>query len=176
MKLTSKILKYLAGAGELTIDILVPAHPKSRLARSLLGLSADSPDPRKEQHRISSMLSHLRAQGLVQHSGSRRSTVWKLTRKGQEEVRRAELILPPKDGVTRIVTFDIPEKQRQKRGWLRTQLLACGFKPLQRSVWIGERPLPSDLIRKIDDLHLADFIHIIGTSHRGTLDREAKFD
>ncbi len=59
------------------------------------------------------------------------------------------------DGKWRIVMFDIPEKKRENRNWLRWQLLSFDYKQLQKSVFIGKQPLEEDfyeeiLLRKLD--------------------------
>ncbi len=41
-----------------------------------------------------------------------------------------------------IIIFDIPEKQRKIRNWLRNQLKIWDFEMVQQSVWVGKGPLP----------------------------------
>ena len=77
--------------------------------------------------------------------------------------------LPDKDNIVRLVTFDIPEKERRKRTWLRNELLSCDFGALHKSVFIGKRPLPQELIREIDKLNLHKYIHIVTINKLGTL-------
>lgn len=77
---------------------------------------------------------------------------------------------PPKpDGITRLLMFDIPEDERKKRDRLRVQLIAVGFKPLQKSVWIGGCPLPEDLLKEWDTLGLTSYIHLVSLDKKGTL-------
>src|SRR3989338_5484724 len=40
-----------------------------------------------------------------------------------------------------MVLFDIPEKKRKTRNWLRSQLKLWDFEMLQQSVWLGKGPL-----------------------------------
>lgn len=49
------------------------------------------------------------------------------------------------DGVWRIIFFDIPEKKRHYRDFLRVVLKAIGFKEFQQSVWIYPHQVPSFL-------------------------------
>lgn len=57
-------------------------------------------------------------------------------------------------GDTRVlVLFDIPEKKRKTRNWLRLQLKIWDFEMLQQSVWLGKGPLPKEFT---DRLHLLD--------------------
>lgn len=49
------------------------------------------------------------------------------------------------DGRWRILIFDIPEKTRLKRDYLRQKLYALGFGHLQKSVWVS----PFDITREV---------------------------
>lgn len=128
---------------------------------------------------ISGILSRLRREGLVARDGARKTSVWRITGKGTRYLRvlsvavdplpKSDYIVPKKDGKLRIVVFDIPERERRKRNWLRTQLVACDFEPLQKSVWTGTRPLPEKLIEEIDALDLGAYVHIMSIGEKGTL-------
>src|SRR3989344_2297817 len=48
------------------------------------------------------------------------------------------------DGKWRILIFDVPEKIRGKRDFLRRELIDFGFYPLQKSVWVYPYNLPED--------------------------------
>ncbi len=52
-----------------------------------------------------------------------------------------------------MVLFDIPEKKRKTRNWLRSQLKLWDFEMLQQSVWLGKGPLPKEFTSR---LHLLD--------------------
>ena len=53
-----------------------------------------------------------------------------------------------------IVIFDIPEIRKNKRNWLRGDLMALGFMQLQKSVWFGPAPLPKKFIEYLNDTNL----------------------
>lgn len=65
------------------------------------------------------------------------------------------------DGKWRIVMFDIPERKREWRDWLRWQLLIWEYKPLQKSVFIGKQALEEDFYSKIIEQGLNQFIKLI---------------
>ena len=46
---------------------------------------------------------------------------------------------------TTMVIFDIPEKKRKYRDWLRHELVGFGFELVQKSVWFGPT-LPKEFI------------------------------
>lgn len=50
------------------------------------------------------------------------------------------------DGKWRVLIFDIPEKIRGKRDFLRKELREFGFYPLQKSVWAYPYNLPQDFL------------------------------
>ncbi|OHA09099.1 MAG: hypothetical protein A3B37_00965 [Candidatus Sungbacteria bacterium RIFCSPLOWO2_01_FULL_59_16] len=75
------------------------------------------------------------------------------------------------DGQKRLVCFDIPERDRAKRQWLRGELIVCGYRQLQKSVWIGEIPLPQDFIEALDALELRGRVHVLRVESEGTLNR-----
>lgn len=53
-----------------------------------------------------------------------------------------------------IISFDIPEKNRKVRNWLRNQLKIFGYKMLQQSLWIGPGPLPQKFFQRLEKLNI----------------------
>ena len=68
-----------------------------------------------------------------------------------------------------IVIFDIPEKERDKRTLVRAELRALEFKPLQKSVWIGNTGLPKTCISYFSTIEVLPYIHIFSINKSGTL-------
>ncbi|OGI90468.1 hypothetical protein A2911_00690 [Candidatus Nomurabacteria bacterium RIFCSPLOWO2_01_FULL_40_15] len=48
-----------------------------------------------------------------------------------------------------MVLFDIPEKKRKIRNWLRSQLKFWEFEMIQQSVWLGKGPLPKEFRERL---------------------------
>jgi len=180
------LLAHLAEVGPLMIDAFLPPHPKSRLARALLGLDQKRYFSRTAaRHSFSSILNRLKREGLVTRAGPKKKSSWIITAKGRISLSKKSppqrnspqaiiyTALPPQDNITRLVTFDVPEKQRAKRNWLRKELIACGYDALQKSVFIGRRPLPDELIRMIEILRLDRCVHLVGIDRKGTLTQSA---
>lgn len=166
--LTRLILDKIGEAGEILLDSFFPAkYPEARLWRKLLGL-----DPSYEFKRPTfvAILSQLKAQGLVQPAPKRGRRYWRLTPAGRAaliERRRGTPHRP--DGRKRLVCFDIPERDRAKRRWLRGELIAAGYRQLQKSVWIGETPLPREFVEVLDTLELRGRVHLLRVESEGTL-------
>ncbi len=59
-----------------------------------------------------------------------------------------------------MVLFDIPEKKRKIRGWLRLQLKLWDFRMLQQSVWLGKGPLPKEFTTRLQSLGINDCVKI----------------
>ncbi len=53
-----------------------------------------------------------------------------------------------------IISFDIPERDRKIRRWLRNQLKIFNYKMLQQSLWIGPGPLPKEFLKRLDKLQI----------------------
>lgn len=117
---------------------------------------------------VSVTLHRMKKQKLVSFNGPNRKAVWHITHEGRKHFKNVksgnEFDLPPKDGKTRIVVFDIPENRRRDRNWLRVELYSCAYSPLQRSVFIGTRPLPAKLLEELKMRELLSHVHIIGVA------------
>ena len=59
-----------------------------------------------------------------------------------------------------MVLFDIPEKKRKVRNWLRLQLKLWDFEMLQQSVWLGKGPLPKEFTTRLCLLDIQECIKI----------------
>ena len=92
-----------------------------------------------------------------------------LLRKTQVLPRINYNVVPEEKNNLLIVAFDIPEKERRKRDWLRSSLRHLGLKMIQKSVWIGKIKLPDDFIKDIGVLNLAQFVHIFEVGKEGSL-------
>lgn len=135
------------------------------------------PIPKKEV--IASTIWRLKNQGLIKIEGKR----YLITEKGKQYLKiitKRIFNLPDHGGYHKavsddkslIVIFDIPEKQKKKRHWLRIELKILNFEPLQKSVWVGHGPLPKQFIDKLVNIGIFDYIHIFEIKKLGTLYKE----
>jgi len=69
-----------------------------------------------------------------------------------------------------IVAFDVPEKEKRKREWLRACLKHLGLKMVQKSVWIGKVKIPKQFVDDLFKLKLIDFVEIFEISKTGSLE------
>lgn len=100
------------------------------------------------------------SQGLLEYLGEKKESVL-LTEDG-----RSVLITrrPERDGVWKMVIFDIPEKQRPVRTFLRSRLKALGFKMWQASIWISPYKLDERLELELKQLAEKFFVRVIKTT------------
>lgn len=81
------------------------------------------------------------------------------------------------DGGWRIIFFDIPEKDRKYRDYLRKVLKLVGFKEFQRSIWAYPYPVPGFLKDLISESNIKPHIKFITTnSISDDSDLKRKFD
>ena len=170
--LTRVILERVEELGEIVIGSFFPSnYAQARMWRNLLGSSKGS---QFSKATFSGILSRLQSRGLVERHGSKQYARWRITPTGQallrsEQAQERDRRPTSPDGIQRIVIFDIPEKERRKRTAIRQELVAADFQPLQKSVWLGLRPLPKNFIELVDALDLSSCIHIFSVREKGTI-------
>lgn len=118
----------------------------------------ESSHPRKA---VYDCLFRLKQQGVVSYDKNQSDPIVCLTEDGTWLLSR---VRPKRDGVWKIVIFDIPEKKREVRNHLRSKLKTLGFKKWQESIWVS----PYAIDPKIEDEfnQIADklFIRLIKTT------------
>lgn len=136
---------------------------------------------RREYQRYSMMVRYLREQGMLAERRSGEVLKVYITKKGRQKLARMRLERrndKPGYGYEKspgkkviIVTYDIPEKQRKDRDWLRAILQRIGLKAMQQSVWIGKVAIPRLLIEDIAVRRMTGFVEIIEVGGTGTFQR-----
>lgn len=134
----------------------------------------------QEAHaKYSRMLYKLKRDGLIGEKTVAGTRIFAITAKGSHKLRNLKAsqqhMLPqyhykrlPSERST-IVAFDIPERDRKKRNWLRAALSYNGFTLIQRSVWMGNIKLPEEFIDDLRHLKMLEYVHIFEITKAGTL-------
>ena len=166
--LTRFILEKIGEAGGLYFDTFFPRqYSYANVSRQFFERDAY---PRTTPATISSLLYRLRREGLIMRQKREGRGIWALTKRGFKRLQTDVIMpVPASDGISRIVIFDIPERERKKRDAIRAELIACNFTRLQKSVWIGSNPLPEDFLLFADDLRLKGKLHIFSIREHGTI-------
>lgn len=126
-----------------------------------------------ERQAFYALLTRLKDQGLVEKSAGQKGTLWKITTVG---FSRLALLKEKKtfydtenDGRLKIIAYDIPEKEKFKRDWLREALRMVGFRMLQKSLWVGKTKIPEEFLDDLRKKTILQYIHILEVSKTGTL-------
>lgn len=112
-------------------------------------------------------LERLRRRHLVgiRHKNGREE--WHLTEEGEKLARRLKLKLAfarrqgKWDGKWRMVIFDVPEKVRDRRNFLRQELTGLGLHQLQRSVWVTPYEIPKIFFEMMGELDLGKHLRLV---------------
>jgi len=134
----------------------------------------------REKQKFYSLLYFLQKSGLIEKKKRKNKTFWFITKKGLEKrksiLSSKEYQFPRKEKYTSessqysiIVIFDIPEKEKKKREWLRSVLKNLDFKMLQKSVWMGESKLPNNFLVDLEKLNLLSHIKIFSIFEKGNI-------
>lgn len=151
---TKTVLAVLAETGKMTIKAFF-AHPYSHLFCN---------HGTKKNFYVS--VSQLKNRGYL----TKISAIFRLTKKGEKEAffahldARAVLYKPKKqkwDGYWRMIIFDVPEKKRKYRDYLRQMLKTLGFKELQKSIWVIPYPIPDFLKELLWEERIKHFTRFI---------------
>jgi len=131
----------------------------------------------RNKRRFYSVLNQLKKQGFISKGSHGKETFWEITEKGIKHIEKFsdKLNLPKRnykkeknDGLI-IVVFDIPEKYRHKRNWIRQSLISLEFNLLQKSVWIGKNKIPQTFLKDMAELGIIDDVHIFSVIKAGTI-------
>lgn len=134
----------------------------------------------RERQRFYALLNKLKNQELIEKRKiGPKSSLWKVTRKGVEKLN---LIKEKKffgkqninyqkqiDDKIKVIIFDIPEKERYKRVWLRAVLIFLDFKLLQKSVWIGKNKIPEEFISDLRERKILPYVEVFEVTKKGTI-------
>lgn len=181
-----RILEILQIQAEVTIDLLdalTSNYTDSR--RKAWGVSGfgsgefevDWADWYRKRQSFYSLLNHLKNQGLVKKEtiGYRKS-IWKITRKGLEKLKIIKRIEKPSKiykseagNKFKVIIFDIPEKEKEKRVWVREILKILGFTMLQKSVWIGKNKIPARFLFELKNREMMDYVHVFEINQKGSI-------
>lgn len=133
-----------------------------------------------DRQRLYTLIYKLKKEGLIKTP----SPFGWITEKGEKEIENIKRRLLknnyPKveSPELTIVAFDIPEKYKGYRDWIRDTLKNLGFNALQKSVFIGYIKIPYEFIEDLSGKHILHHVQIFSIGKSGTLkdyiDREIK--
>ena len=89
-----------------------------------------------------------------------------ITHKGEEFLSKKSKVIfkkfepnkTEKDTKDLLLLYDIPEDKKAQRNWFRKELINFYFIMIQRSVWVGPSPLPTEFTQYLKSIGLKDTI------------------
>jgi len=145
--MTSLLFGFLMDFGEATIEIFLNPSLYADLPMGSYRFSLQNQKPKEVT--IRQTISRMEKHGFIKKENG----FYKLSSTGkylaQCIIKREKIFQKKWDKKYRVVIFDIPEKKKQLRNWLRDELYELKYQKLQKSVFIGKFPLPDDLIKEI---------------------------
>lgn len=132
----------------------------------------------RERQRFHKLLNQLKREGLIANEGKPRRALWQLTPKGLQRLpyalAKAKIPTPQyerkRDGTWKVVIYDVPERERGKRLWIRRALASLGFSFLQESVWTGTSAIPRAFLDDLREMRMIHYVQIFEVSKRGTIE------
>jgi len=173
-----RLLKFLNDLAYGFLDLSLPRayHSRTALLRAFFGLDNRSAkfsasDWEKHKKLFSATLTRLRQKGYVVLERKGNRFLWKASKTGKNlfNFNCPENMLLPEDGVCRLFVFDIPESMRHYRDWIRSELVLSGYVLLQKSVWLGKRPLNEKFLQELANGNLFQHVHFFEVKEKGTL-------
>ena len=165
------------------LDAIVSGHGKGSVRKKTDRLMRRADDrhaavrsmaeDRAEKARLRVIVSRLQKNGLVEKSDGGSIAITKRGRQCLIDLQKG--VMPPRRYSMRkssravVVIFDIPERDRRKRGWIVAALRGMGFALVQKSVWMGAGKLPADFIADLGKMQLMRHVRIFSVVETGTI-------
>ncbi|MDP2641845.1 MAG: hypothetical protein Q8P21_00935 [bacterium] len=161
MSLVQEILYTVSnypGGYRIIYDILYDGKPPGQKDKSF-------------DRNLRSTLSRLKKNGLLKNT----KRTWAITSEGEEFIngKNSDIkkffpsVRRQTANVSKnlIIIFDIPEKKRRYRDWLRSELINFDFEQIQKSVWFGP-PLPKEFVEYLGESGLLRFVRFFKVSEK----------
>jgi len=125
------------------------------------------------KRRLVIFISKMKHDGFIEKSENNKFTI---SNKGIDKLNKLKNSLPARfyekeaeQSGPVIISFDIPERLRRKRNWLREVIKNLGFEMIHQSVWAGKGKIPLDFITDLENLKILEFVEIFKISKTGSL-------
>jgi len=147
-------------------------YQKNKKARDLQKIQLN--DFKIKKKRLQKFLSKLKKDGLIIEIENSSNLV--ISNKGKQKLfklktTQTKYYKKENSETFTIISFDIPERLRRKRNWLREVIQNLGFKMVHKSVWIGKVKIPKQLIFDLEEMNILEFIEIFEISKTGGLEK-----
>jgi len=151
-----------------------------RIKRERMAEKMTKEDEKRIKHKYQNLIYKLKKDGLIKESKKDNGKILIVTRQGDKKLAKLKELSEKSYLLKRcyaveqskrlvIVAFDIPERVRHHRDWLRSVLENLGLTMIQKSVWMGKIKIPKTLIDDLVELKLIDFVEIFEVGNEGSL-------
>ncbi|MFA6136085.1 MAG: CRISPR-associated endonuclease Cas2 [Candidatus Paceibacterota bacterium] len=127
----------------------------------------------KIRNRYRVMIYRLKKDGLIEQ---KEGLIIKITKKAKKLINRVSNNQSPaldykKEAGNNVIliAFDVPEKFKRKRAWLRSAVKNIGFEMLQKSVWIGKIKIPKKFVEDLEKMRINEYVEILEIGKMGTI-------
>lgn len=156
------IFSAIMDFGEVTIDIFLKPSYYGGLPRGGGGMFLEYSKKKEiKEITIRQNIRRLQKHGFVE----KKENKYLLTAAGKKLAsyifKRKKILAKKWDKKYRVVIFDVPEKKRSNRDWLRNELYVLEYSQLQESVFISKFPLPADLIKEIKEKKMSNCVNYL---------------
>lgn len=177
-QLLLRLGEHLKEEGHLWVDLLIGVTDL-RYRRTFMGGGAEAVHRRRMWEKKKELRELLRALKRQQWIETRRignRVALALTQKGKAILRKEAMKNAPhcRRNECVITIFDIPEKQKFLRDHFRAFLKACGFRQLQRSVWMHACDVFKELQDFIEETKSEKWIRVFKVVNRTEKRKEEK--
>lgn len=142
-------------------EIKDPFHIVSKSYENMYGWVPEQ----YKKHHFSHLIWRTLKAGYIEKVEKEGEIYIRITSQGEKMVQRDFPLLrlqnKPWDGKWRMVIFDIAEKQKIKRDYLRKKLKELGFGMLQESVFITPHDIIKDFLEYVESIGLQDSVDIL---------------
>lgn len=109
-------------------------------------------------------LYRLRERGFLEQEGE----IYRLSDKGRNYYINPYKKIREKPSKNKkiIIIFDIPEKNKRAREWIRGQIKLWDFEMIQKSVWVGYGPFPEEFKKRLKFLKIDDGVKVFNVQSK----------
>lgn len=160
------------------INTVFPAKP-APISSGFTKTTVAIAPTKKQKLRFHQLLYELKRDGLVGAENSEGEAIYKITAVGLAWLKKfkershgelpAYTLRAPKAETVTIVSYDIPDKSKYLREWLRESLRNLGLQQMQKSVYFGKIKIPEQFLKDLVMLKLEKDVEIFEITKAGTL-------
>jgi len=121
-------------------------------------------EKKRERKQFAQFVNYLRIRGYIKDSNLKTKGAVLLTKKGEQKALKLNYKFLNKkerrDGKWIMIMYDIPEKKKRQRFFLRRDLKALGYKKFQNSIWVCPYDTYKETEKIVEEYFLSPYVKI----------------